>query len=72
MEISIEHGRAALLNHVTGRDAFVFDLMEPERGLAERRVLEMLRNHEFAKADFVVTSKGTCRLCPHVAQAVFQ
>lgn len=48
-------------DHATGRDTFVFDLMEPGRPLAERRVLGMLREHEFAKADFSVTRKGTCR-----------
>lgn len=49
-------------DHTSGRDTFVFDLMEPGRPTAERRVLEMLREHEFAKADFAVTGKGTCRV----------
>jgi CRISPR-associated protein Cas1 len=57
-------------DHANGRDTFVFDLMEPGRPLAERRVLEILREHEFAKGDFVVTSKGTCRVYTHIAQAV--
>lgn len=55
-------------DHASGRDTFVFDLMEPGRPAAERRVLEMLREHEFAKADFVVTSKGTCRLGASLAK----
>lgn len=49
-------------DHTSGRDTFVFDLMEPGRPLAERRVLDLLREHEFVTADFVVTSKGTCRV----------
>ena len=42
--------------------AYALDIMEPERPIIDRRVLEMLREHEFAKGDFVVTSKGTCRV----------
>lgn len=57
-------------DHASGRDTFVFDLMEPGRPLAERRVLDMLREHEFAKADFVVTSSGTCRVSPIIARQV--
>lgn len=57
-------------DHLSGRDTFVFDLMEPGRPVAERRVLEMLREHEFLKGDFVVTSNGACRLCPQLARNI--
>lgn len=57
-------------DHVSGRDTFVFDIMEPCRPVAERRVLKMLREHEFAKADFAVTSKGICRVGPDLARDV--
>lgn len=43
-------------DHARGGNTLVFDLMEPGRPVAERRVLEMLREHELAKADFMVTS----------------
>lgn len=61
----ISHG-----DHATGRDTFVFDLMERGRPVAERRVLEMLREHEFVKADFSVTSKGTCRISSSLCQKI--
>ncbi len=59
-------------DHASGRDTFVFDLMEPGRPMAERRVLEMLREHEFAKGDFVVTSKGTCRAAGTLARLLLE
>lgn len=58
----ILHGDGA-----SGRDTYVFDLMELARPVAERRTFVMLREHEFAKADFVVTPKGSCRLSPSMA-----
>ncbi|WP_420331927.1 CRISPR-associated endonuclease Cas1 [Oceanicaulis alexandrii] len=57
-------------DNASPRDTFVFDLMEPGRPVAERRLVEMLREHEFAKADFVVTSKGTCRVGPKLTRAL--
>lgn len=57
-------------DHASGQDTFVLDLMEPGRPVAERRVLELLGEHEFAKADFVVTSNGTCRLGRELARYV--
>ena len=63
----IVHGDQA-----SGRDTFVFDLMEPGRPVAERRVLEMLREHEFAKADFRLTNKGTCRVVPDAVSYIFK
>jgi CRISPR-associated endonuclease Cas1 len=58
-------------NH-PGRVAFVYDLMEPLRPLVDRRVLEFVRSHTFAASDFVMTSRGVCRLHPQLARAIAQ
>lgn len=57
-------------DYASDGDTFVFDLMEAGRPLAERRVLEMLREHEFAKADFAVTKRGTCRVIGSLASSL--
>jgi hypothetical protein len=50
-----------------GRDSLVYDLMEPYRPLADRHVLEIIRSETFTARDFVVDSKGVCRLHPSLA-----
>ena len=62
----IVHDRRKRVRGIT--PAFALDIMEPERPIVDRRVLEMLREHELAKEDFVVTSKGTCRAGPDLAR----
>jgi CRISPR-associated protein Cas1 len=52
------------------RHTFVFDRMEPGRPVADRRVLELVREHKFSAADFTITAKGTCRLSPELARLV--
>jgi CRISP-associated protein Cas1 len=44
-----------------GSAAFVFDLMEPERPVVGRKVLEFVAGHVFDPADFVIRSDGVCR-----------
>jgi CRISPR/Cas system-associated endonuclease Cas1 len=53
-----------------GSAAFVFDLMEPHRRLADRAVLEFIKGHVFDPADFVIRSDGVCRLNPEMARVV--
>ena len=56
-----------------GRDglaAFVFDLMEPERPVVDRKVLEFVKSHVFDPADFVIRSDGVCRLNQEMAKYV--
>jgi len=61
----IVHGEKA-----SDRHTFVFDRMEPGRPLADRWVLEFIRDQEFTAEDFTITSKGTCRLNPELARLV--
>jgi CRISP-associated protein Cas1 len=56
-----------------GRDKsskFVFDLMEPERPKADRRVLDFVKSNIFESGDFVIRSDGVCRLNPELAKVV--
>lgn len=55
-----------------GSSAFIFDLMEPERPAADRKVLEFIKGHVFDPADFVIRSDGVCRLNPEMARCVVQ
>ncbi|WP_417476660.1 CRISPR-associated endonuclease Cas1 [Maricaulis sp.] len=59
----IVHGDGA-----SGRDAYVFDLMEAGRPSAERRVLEILAERELHGCDVEVSSSGICRLNPGIAR----
>jgi len=53
----ILHGDGA-----SGRDTYVFDLMEAGRPKAERFVLSILRENVLRADDFTTNSSGTCRL----------
>ena len=44
--------------------AYALDIMEPDRPVVDRTVLEVLHEHEFSKLDFPVTSNGVCRVGP--------
>lgn len=53
-----------------GSSAFVFDLMEPERPVIDRKVLEFVKGHVFDPADFAIRTDGVCRLNPEMAWCV--
>lgn len=53
-----------------GTPAFIFDIMEPERPKIDAAILEFVREYSFSAADFVLTSRGTCRLGPQLAKMV--
>jgi len=53
-----------------GRPALVLDLMEPLRPLVDAKVVEFLRSHVFARADFPIGSDGVVRLHPQLARGV--
>jgi CRISPR/Cas system-associated endonuclease Cas1 len=50
--------------------ACVFDLMEPQRPIVDRKVLEFMQAHTFHPADFTIRSDGVCRLNPELARYV--
>jgi CRISPR-associated endonuclease Cas1 len=53
-----------------GRQALVYDLMEPYRPAVDRAVIDIVRTGTWVPADFVVNSKSVCRLSPDLARAV--
>ena len=53
-----------------GSSKFVFDLMEPERPMVDRAVLDFVKGNVFDPADFVIRSDGVCRLNPEMARMV--
>ena len=53
-----------------GSPAFIFDMMEPQRPMIDRKVLEFVKSHVFDPADFVIRSDGVCRLNPEMARCV--
>lgn len=52
------------------RPALVFDLMEPQRPIVDRKVLEFVQAHTFHSADFTIRSDGVCRLNPEMARTI--
>ena len=52
------------------RQALVLDLMEPERPLVDRKVLEFVQAHTFYPADFTIRSDGVCRINPEMARHI--
>ena len=53
-----------------GSSKFVFDLMEPERPMIDRAVLDFAKATVFDPADFTIRSDGVCRLNPQLARRV--
>jgi CRISP-associated protein Cas1 len=56
--------------HGPERPAFVFDLMEPLRPIADRKILAFVQSHTFHPADFTIRADGVCRLNPEMARRV--
>ncbi len=52
------------------RPDFVLDLMEPQRPVVDRGVLEFVQARTFHRADFTIQSDGVCRLNPDLAKHV--
>jgi len=52
------------------RPALVFDLMEPQRPIVDRKVLEFVQTHTFHPADFTIRSDGVCRLNPEMVRRI--
>lgn len=53
-----------------GRQALVYDLMEPYRPQVDREVLTFIRAQAFSPRDFVIDARGVCRLHPELCRAV--
>lgn len=51
-----------------GRQALVYDLMEPYRPEVDRDVLGFVRSNTFTPKDSVIDAKGVCRLHPELAR----
>ena len=51
-----------------GRDSLVYDLMEPYRPQVDRDILAFVQSQTFAPRDFVIDSKGVCRLRPELVR----
>jgi hypothetical protein len=52
-----------------GRQALVYDLMEPHRPEVDRDVLAFIQSQTFTPRDFAIDAKGVCRLHPELARA---
>ena len=52
------------------RHTFVFDLMEPQRPVADRAILRMIQEHTFSGADFVLKRNGVVKLNPELARTL--
>jgi CRISPR-associated protein Cas1 len=53
-----------------GSDAFVLDIIEPERPNVDAVILQFVSSRTFAAADFVIRVDGVCRLSPQLARMV--
>ncbi len=54
------------------RQALVLDMMEPQRPVVDRKVLEFVQAHTFHPADFTTRSDGVCRLNPEMASCIVE
>jgi CRISPR/Cas system-associated endonuclease Cas1 len=50
--------------------AFVYDLIEPRRPIADAAVLGFVMKTPFTGADFVIRADGVCRLAPQLARKI--
>ena len=53
-----------------GSPAWVLDMIELERSAVDAAILQFVRDHTFAAADFNLRKDGVCRLSPQLARAV--
>jgi len=53
-----------------GRQALVYDLMEPYRPVVDQVLLAFVQSQTFTPRDFVIDAKGVCRLHPELARMV--
>jgi CRISPR-associated endonuclease Cas1 len=61
-----------LHSYSLNRPALVYDLMEPQRPIVDRKILEFVQSHTFHPADFTIRLDGVCRLNPEMAKNVVQ
>lgn len=54
--------------NTSGRAALVYDFMEPFRPRVDREVLGFIWSNAFTPRDFVIDSRGVCRLHPELAK----
>lgn len=52
------------------RHSFVFDLMEPQRPIVDRTILKLIGQETFCGSDFILQSRGVCRLMPALARKI--
>jgi CRISPR-associated endonuclease Cas1 len=55
-----------------GRNALVYDLMEPLRPKVDLVVLNFVRSQNFTPQDFLLTGRGVCHLHPSLSRRVFE
>ena len=48
--------------------AYALDMMEPQRPVVDRVILQLIREETFSGADFQLQSNGVCRLNPELAR----
>ena len=53
-----------------GKQAFALDLIEPERPVVDRIILDLVRKERFHPADFILRKDGVCRLSPQLARII--
>jgi CRISP-associated protein Cas1 len=69
-EVGLDPSIAYLHVCQPGRQALVYDLMEPYRPQVDLEVLAFVRSQTFTPRDFVIDTKGVCRLHPELARGV--
>lgn len=68
--LGIVHDRRKRVRGIT--PAYALDLMEPERLIADRKILDLLREGNLHTADFALSSQGVCRIGPELARALLR
>lgn len=57
-------------NRHQGSNAYILDLIEPERPAVDAAILRFVQERSFSAADFVIRRDGVCRLSPQLARMV--
>jgi CRISPR-associated protein Cas1 len=50
------------------KDGLVFDLMEPQRPIVDRKILNFVRSNILHRSDFTIRLDGVCRLNPELSR----
>jgi CRISPR/Cas system-associated endonuclease Cas1 len=68
LEAGLDPEIGFLHSNPKGRLSLVYDLMEPLRPVVDLAILNLVKEHTFTPDDFMLSSRGVCRMHPQMVR----